>query len=81
VSGRPVRPVAEYEVRVRGHLADRWAATLADGLTLTREADGTTTLRGPVRDQAALHGLLARVRDLGLDLIAVAPARNGRPAG
>ncbi|HEU5422080.1 MAG TPA: hypothetical protein VFU72_00940 [Nitrolancea sp.] len=59
-----------YEIRLQGHLGDRWAAWF-DGLALTREGDGTTRLCGPVADQAALHGLLQRVRDLGLPLLAV----------
>lgn len=62
--------VGQYEVRLEGHLATRWAAWF-DGLTLTRESDGTTVLRGPIVDQAALHGVLQRVRDLGLPLISV----------
>jgi hypothetical protein len=59
-----------YEIRVRGHLASRWAAWF-DGLSLTNESDGTTSIRGPVTDQAALHGLLQRLRDTGLPLISV----------
>ena len=59
-----------YEIRLRGHLEARWAAWF-DGLSLTPEGDGTTVIRGPVVDQAALHGLLTKVRDLGLPLIAV----------
>ena len=59
-----------YEIRLRGHLDARWAAWF-DGMALTREGDGTTRLRGPVADQAALHGLLQRVRDLGLPLLSV----------
>jgi len=59
-----------YEIRVNGHLDARWAGWF-DGLAFTHERDGTTVLRGPVVDQAALHGLLSRVRDLGLPLIAV----------
>ena len=59
-----------YEIRVKGHLAGRWAAWF-DGLTLTREGDGTTLLEGPVVDQAALHGLLTKVRDTGLPLVSV----------
>ena len=61
-----------YEFRVRGHLAPRWAAWL-DGMSLTNESDGTTSIRGPVTDQAALHGLLQRLRDTGLPLISVTP--------
>jgi hypothetical protein len=59
-----------YEIRVKGHLNARWADWF-DGLTLTQESDGTTLLSGPIVDQAALHGLLGKVRDLGLPLIAV----------
>ena len=59
-----------YEIRLKGHLNARWADWF-DGLTLTHESDGTTVLIGSVVDQAALHGLLAKVRDLGLPLIAV----------
>ena len=65
----PQAPV-RYEIRVKGHLDTRWAAWF-DGLRLTHERDGTTVLRGPVEDQAALHGLLSRVRDLGLPLISL----------
>jgi hypothetical protein len=61
-----------YEIRVKGHLADHWAAWF-DGMTLTRQADGTTVLRGPVADQSALHGLLRKVSDLGLPLVSVTP--------
>ena len=59
-----------YEIRLKGHLNARWADWF-DGLTLTQESDGTTVLSGSVVDQAALHGLLGKVRDLGLPLIAV----------
>jgi len=59
-----------YSIRVRGHLADRWSDWLA-GLTVRRDADGTTVLVGPIVDQAALHGVIARIRDLGLPLLAV----------
>ncbi len=59
-----------YEIRVGGHLDARWAAWF-DGLTLVHASDGTTVLSGPVADQAALHGVLARIRDLGLPLVAV----------
>ena len=62
--------LGRYEIRLKGHLDARWAAWF-DGLSLTRESDGTTVIRGPVVDQAALHGLLSKVRDLGLPLIAV----------
>lgn len=59
-----------YEIRLKGHLDARWAAWF-DGLCLSHESDGTTIIRGPVADQAALHGLLRKVRDLGLPLISV----------
>ena len=59
-----------YELRVGRHLDDRWAEWFGD-LTITREPDGTTTLRGPVADQAALHGILIKIRDLGMVLLAV----------
>ncbi len=61
-----------YEIRVRGHLDDRWTAWF-DGLRLVHQDDGTTLVRGPVADQAALHGLLTRMRDLGLPLISLVP--------
>jgi hypothetical protein len=59
-----------YEIRIVGHLDSRWADWF-EGLSFTHESDGTTILRGPVVDQAALHGLLRRVRDLGLPLVSV----------
>jgi hypothetical protein len=62
--------MTDYELRVEGHLDGHWSAWFG-GLTLTREDDGTTTLRGEVTDQAELHGLLAKVRDLGATLISV----------
>jgi hypothetical protein len=64
------RDLRQYEIRLTGHLEARWAAWF-DGLSLSQESDGTTVIRGSVIDQAALHGLLAKVRDLGLPLIAV----------
>ena len=69
---------SRYEIRVGTHLAPRWA-TWFDGMTLTRAADGTTVLTGPVADQAALHGLLAKVRDLGVPLVAVTQLDVERP--
>ena len=64
------RDLGEYEIRLKGHLEPRWAAWF-DGLSLTKESDGTTVIRGSAIDQAALHGLLSKVRDLGLPLIAL----------
>ena len=64
------RELGQYEIRLKGHLEARWANWFG-GVSLTQESDGTTVIRGPVIDQAALHGLLSKVRDLGLPLIAV----------
>ena len=63
--------VGFYEIRLRGHLASRWTTRL-EVLSLTNEGDGTTTIRARAVDQAALHGLLDKIRDLGLTLISVA---------
>ncbi len=60
----------QYEIRVDGHLGTRWAAWF-DGLAITSEGDGTTVLRGSVVDQAALHGLLQKLRDVGIPLISL----------
>jgi hypothetical protein len=59
-----------YEVRVQGHLQDHWSEWLG-GLAVQRLADGTTVLVGPVVDQAALHGVIGRIRDLGVPLLSV----------
>jgi len=59
-----------YEIRLTGHLDARWAAWF-DGLTVAHDPDGTTVISGAIPDQAALHGLLQRVRDLGLPLVSV----------
>ena len=68
----PADAPASYELRIRGHLDERWSSWF-DGFTFIHEDDGSTTLRGVVRDQSELHGLLARVRDLGTALISVTP--------
>ncbi len=60
----------QYEIRIKGHLDDRWVNWF-EAMTITREDDGETLLTGPVVDQAALHGLLRKVRDLGLPLVSV----------
>ena len=57
-----------YEIRLKGHLDDRWAEWF-EGLTITLEEDGNTLLSGPVVDQSALYGLLKKVRDLGFHLV------------
>jgi hypothetical protein len=68
-TGHHHRP-GRYEIRLKGHLDTRWAAWF-DGLALSPDSDGTTIIHGPVADQAALHGLLQKVRDLGLPLVSV----------
>ena len=73
------REPAQYEIRLAGHLDRRWEQWF-DGLTLTRAVDGTTVLHGPVVDQAALHGLLQKVRDLGLPLVSVTQVTPDHPA-
>ena len=65
-----------YEIRLKGHLDDRWTDWF-EGLTITLEDDGDTLLTGPVVDQAALHGLLKKVRDLGMPLVSVSPVEPG----
>ena len=59
-----------YQIRIEGHLDDHWADWFG-GLTITLEEDGHTLLIGPVVDQAMLHGLLKKVRDLGMPLVSV----------
>lgn len=66
-----------YEIRTKGHLDRRWAAWF-DGLTLTRESDGTTVIHGPLLDQAALYGVLLKLRDLGLPLVSVTQVNDPR---
>jgi hypothetical protein len=62
----------DYCIRIQGHLAPEWSDWFED-MTIQCQPDGTTTLSGPIRDQAALHGLLLKVRDLGLSLVSVNP--------
>jgi hypothetical protein len=64
--------MSTYRIRIQGHLGQRWASWF-DGMTITHEAGGTTLLEGQVADQAALHGVLQRIRDTGLTLISVEP--------
>ena len=66
----PVQPPARYRIRIHGHLDPVWS-TWFDSLTVTQADDGTTELAGPLADQAALFGLLARLRDLGATLLLV----------
>lgn len=62
-----------YRIRVQGHLGSHWSDWF-DGLTITNEPTGEAVLTGPIPDQAALHAILTRVRDLGLTLVSVIPA-------
>jgi hypothetical protein len=66
-----------YEIRIKGHLADRWVHWFG-GLTITLEENGNTLLTGQVVDQSALHGLLKKVRDLGMPLLSVCATEPGR---
>jgi hypothetical protein len=68
-----------YRIRVTGHVDDRWA-DWREGLSVTREESGDTILTVPVVDQAALHGLLRKLRDLGVSLVSINPAAPG-PTG
>ena len=71
----PSQPVV-YQIRLKGHLDSQWTDWFG-GLTITLEEDGDTLLTGPVIDQAALFGLLKKVRDLGLPLVSVGPLEPG----
>jgi len=72
----PSQPVV-YQIRIKGHLGHQWTDWF-EGLTITLEEDGNTLLTGPVVDQAALHGLLKKVRDLGMPLVSVSPLEHGQ---
>ena len=71
----PSQPVV-YQIRIKGHLGHQWTDWF-EGLTITLEEDGDTLLTGLVIDQAALHGLLKKVRDLGMPLVSVSPLEPG----
>ena len=76
-SKSPPRQPAVYQIRIKGHLDSQWTDWF-DGLTVTLEENGDTLLSGPVADQAALHGLLKKVRDLGMPLVSVVPVQSNR---
>ncbi|APV43611.1 hypothetical protein Dform_00248 [Dehalogenimonas formicexedens] len=71
----PDQPVV-YQIRVKGHLGAQWEGWF-QGLSITQEENGDTLLTGLVIDQSSLHGLLKKVRDLGLSLVSVTPIENG----
>ena len=71
----PIQPIV-YQIRLKGHLSQQWTEWF-EGLTITLEENGDTLLTGPVIDQAALHGLLKKVRDLGMPLVSVSPVEPG----
>jgi hypothetical protein len=66
-----------YQIRVKGHLSREWTGWF-EGLTITLEEGGDSLITGPVVDQAELHGLLKKVRDLGMPLVSVSPVEHGR---
>ena len=68
-----------YEIRLMGHLDGHWTAWF-DGMTVDYQNDGTTVISGQIVDQAALHGLLQKVRDLGLPLVSVGKVDNDKPS-
>ncbi|HEX2980863.1 MAG TPA: hypothetical protein VHO48_11410 [Anaerolineaceae bacterium] len=69
-TGEEKQNLKRYEIRLKGHLDDRWAGWF-EGFTITLEENGITLLSGPVVDQSALHGVLKKVRDAGLPLLSV----------
>ena len=69
-----------YEIRLKGHLEARWEQWF-DGLIISLEEDGSTLLSGPLADQAALHGILKKVRDVGLTLLSVNSVKPDRKEG
>lgn len=72
------RAATSYQIRIAGRLGDRWSAWF-DGFDLVADVDGTTVLRGSVVDQAALHGVLQKLRDLGIPLISLTPLPTDPP--
>ncbi|MBE9029309.1 hypothetical protein IQ266_05975 [filamentous cyanobacterium LEGE 11480] len=77
-SGKDLYPLEQYEICVKGHLAPHWSQWF-EGFTIALKDNGETRLSGPVVDQAALYGLLIKVRDLGLPLVSVKPTQTQQP--
>ena len=69
-------PAFNYEIKIKGHLDEQWSEWLGD-LAITHDEEGNTLLSGRVVDQAALHGIMAQIRDLGLTLMAIVPENSG----
>ncbi|MCA9925622.1 MAG: hypothetical protein KC421_24795 [Anaerolineales bacterium] len=69
-----------YEIKIKGHLGRRWTVWF-EGMSITQADNGETLITGPIVDQAALHGLLRKVRDLGLPLISVSQIPSDQPDG
>ena len=74
---KPASQPKDYQIRIKGHLGSQWTDWF-EGLTITLEDNGDTLLTGPVVDQSALHGLLKKVRDLGMPLVSVSPVEPGQ---
>ena len=70
--------VSTYHIRLKGHLGGHWSAWF-EGMTINNEANGEAVLCGPIADQAALHGILSRIRDLGIVLLSVQAVRASDP--
>jgi hypothetical protein len=70
ISGGSQHGAASFEIRLKGHLDVQWSAWFS-GLTITNESDGTTIIHAPALDQAALYGLLQKIRDVGMPLVSV----------
>ena len=76
----PTSKTQSYEIRLKGHLEARWV-TWFDGLAITLDENGNTLLSGPVTDQAALHGIFKKIRDVGLPLLSVNTVASDTEAG
>jgi hypothetical protein len=72
----PIAPIV-YQIRIKGHLDNQWTDWFG-GMTITLEDNGDTVLTGPVVDQAALYGLIKKVRDLGMSLVSISPVEPGQ---